>query len=586
MTLPALVAVILYANTLGNAPVYDDRWTLSLLDEVFRMTWWDLLWSPRGLTYTVHRIDDWLWQGWSAGWHLTNLVLHSGVSLLAAYVALRLTSSRRTATLCGLLFAAHPVHVEAVASIAYRKDLLAAGFVLLAVVFWHGSHRLTWRYFAALACVVLGLQAKEVAAIGVVPMLFLSDLLPGAGRKERLAARFLSAIKRSLPVLLLGLLVAVSRTGDLREYFEKAHVQEEILMGAEGYGQVLATSLAAVPKVSELLLFPTTLSVDYPTRLETSLLAWRPIFGALIVACWILLCLLLARRSPVAAFAAAWTLITYLPCSNILPLTHFFVAERYLYTPSFGVCLLAAIAVDRALDFASSRGRGLLQAGVAVGCLVLFLTFAARTVGRNSDWRDSYTIWSSAVRDGVRTARVYNNLGLALFQRGETGAAILEFRRAVRLEPRDSAARLNLANALLISGEFDSAESMFRATLAIAPDSYRAYHGLAVCLSKRGKTVEAVDAELRAIGIHPGYADGHYWLGVLLARQGKLEESLPYLTRSVEIRPDDHDGHKALGEVLLRLGRADEAAVHLEKASRLRPDEADTAPAPGAGPVP
>lgn len=169
------------------------------------------------------------------------------------------------------------------------------------------------------------------------------------------------------------------------------------------------------------------------------------------------------RRAPVASLALAWTLLTSLPSSNILPLTHLFIAERYLYVPSFGVCLLAALLLERSLVLAAEGERpGLLRATLALAAL-LIVAGGVRSALRNQDWRDDESLWSASLRDGVEDGRIQGNLGVALM-----GAGRLEdpshTRRALELHPC-TRWQLPLANALYRSGRLEPAARQCSAVL-------------------------------------------------------------------------------------------------------------------------
>jgi tetratricopeptide (TPR) repeat protein len=384
-------------------------------------------------------------------------------------------------------------------------------------------------------------------------------------------------------LLALGLAAGAFAVANGGGLFERSYLRTAIHPEIEGYDQVLATTAASIPRLAGLLAFPTTLSADHRTPLEAGLGTPRSLAGAALLTSWVVLGAMLSRRNPTAAYAVAWTLITWLPCSNLVPLTHFFVAERYLYLPSFGICLLASIAADHALARAARKDRTLQRAGLMLCCAGLLATFTARTVAHGFAWRDSYSLWSSALRQGARTARVHNNLGTALFERGEWEAAIRELESALRLEPDHSLARLNLANALLASGRYSLAETILRQALTHAPDDARAHYRLAVALSALGRKAEAVEAAERAVGLQPDDPAALHWLGVLLIGEGRLEESLPLLERSIVLRPASHEARLSLGNLLLRLGRPAAAAPHFAEAAKLAPERDRVAPRPPPG---
>jgi hypothetical protein len=141
-----------------------------------------------------------------------------------------------------------------------------------------------------------------------------------------------------------------------------------------------------------------------------------------------------ARSAPVVAFALLWTVAMYLPVSNLLPVSHFFVAERYLYVPSFGICLLLALMLDALAGVQYRTHRGHVWAA-AVACLIV-AAGAARTFHRTLDWRDSLTFWSANVHSVPEaSARANFSLGLALFREERPAEAIPHFERAVKMVP-------------------------------------------------------------------------------------------------------------------------------------------------------
>jgi len=164
----------------------------------------------------------------------------------------------------------------------------------------------------------------------------------------------------------------------------------------------------------------------------------------------------------------AWTLITYLPCSNIIPLTKFSVAERYLYVPSFGVCLLLALALQQGAVTASARGRAWLRRGLVGFSILLVTAGAARSVLRCRDWHDDRRIWSSAIRDGFGTARAHFNLGNALRGKGNLDEAVRAYRNALRSNPGHMKAHLGLAIALEQQQKYHEAIEAYRMGWALA----------------------------------------------------------------------------------------------------------------------
>ena len=485
--LPALAAALVFANTLGGSLVYDDAWKAQIFsgsapsaEHLWRMN--------RGLTHAVHWLDYRLWGDWTPGFHLTNGALHALAAALAAALAFSLSRSRRVGLLCGLLFAVHPVHVEAVASFANRKDILAMIFVALAMIAWRGTNRPLLRYAAALIFFALGLLAKEVAVVGLVAMFFLADLLPEEGDERPLSKRAPEALLRILPFAAGGLLVAwrlgLQASMRLADTFSPVSIRDLTEDQLSSYGQVLANAAAAVPDHLRLLVFPLRLSADYPLSPAMALTSPKALFGLALTALWIGGAIFLARRAPLAGLAMAWPLVMLLPLVNLVPLTTFFVADRYLYVPSFGICLLAAWALDQGLARNPSPAR---RQAVIAAALVLLVAGAARSVARNRDWRDSETLWSSSLRQGISTWRVHSGFATAVAQQGRYEVAIEHFERSLALLPSRVETWRSLAGALQQAGRTGEALAAARTILEHAPHDAYSHYLLATAAFQEGE---------------------------------------------------------------------------------------------------
>ena len=525
---PALLAGLVFANILQNDFVYDDEVRIQRLPDSMPPV--GRILKPRGLTLATQVLDKQLSGTDPYGFHATNLMLHALASGLAAWVAFSLSRSRRVALATGLLFAVHPVHVEAVASFVNRKDVLAMIFVCLALILWRSSRHRRWCWAAAMLCYGLGILAKEVAILALAPMLFLADLLPAGGGPGTSPARLRRAAWRILPLLVSGaaLVLWAMRLGTRR--FKSQVISSVTEQQLHSYGEVLANSAAAVVDHFRLLFLPWNLAADYPLSPGLSWTDSTAVLGLVLVLLWIALARALWSRMPLAAWAMLWPVVMYLPVSNIVPLTIHFVAERYLYVPSFGVCLLFGLAVDRGLEWADRKRSARLRAAVAALALAVIALGSLRSVARNRDWRDPETFWTAELRAGHGTWRGYANLGSALADQGRDREAIPYFRQAKSIWPTSTNIRQRLVQSLVQSGDVDGA--------------------LAECQ-------ELLDKNRR--GVHCGAAP-HYWLATALAERADHGRAIVHFKRSLDIEPWHRVVRQGLIDSLVALDRLDEAA--------------------------
>jgi len=571
MLAPAALAVLVYANTLPNSLVYDDVWLISWL-EGWSSSGTTHLGDRRALSFLVQSGERWLWGDWTPGFRLTSLLLHGLASALAAQLALRLSASPRVGLLCGLLFAVHPVHVEAVASLTNLSDVLAMIFVSLSLIVWVPAQRTPLRQLASLALLALGLYAKPVAAAGATLMLPLVDVLlasPAPGQPRR---PLLRSLLRWAPFVALGLGVSYFYLGGLAAHFSAESIRLRTEGELDSYWRVVATSAASIPELFRLLFFPWLLSFDYPTRVQDGLAAPRALLGLAMISLWLTAAWALARRSPVATFAMLWVVVTYLPCSNLLPLTQFFVAERYLYVPSFGFCLLVAVAVDAAIRALGSERRS-LQILLACAVAAILLAASARTLARNRDWRDSSSLAASALAAGIESRRVHHMLGEAAWKQRDFPKAVSHLSRSLETQPDVAWLRYDLASALVMDGKLDEAARQARIAntlVAPSPKARRSQLTLARVYLKQGMERESAAQLQRLLETAPDHQEARMTLAWLLATSHDPGLRDPEAARSSAEGMRSAGGLCALAAALAEAGDRRRA---LELASRAR-DEA------------
>lgn len=284
--------------------------------------------AVRGLTFML---DYSLWGLDPAGYHLTNVLLHLLGVILFYLLLFQIFHRRRLAFVAAILFGFHPIQTEAVIGIAHRKEMLAMGFLCLAYLAHLRWGDRIWGAGVSLAAYLLALLSKQVAVALPAVLLAQELILPRKGLSR--SRRFL------LPALML-LVPAIFFLLQLQDFRLFGRFQPVDLASAR-YPLILATSLKSVPIYLRLVLFPVHLSVDYDTPLVASWFSPEVLAGGLCLLGLLVLILLLARRKPIFAFGLAWYWLNLFPVLNLIP-ANAFLAERYLYIPSAGICLVLA----------------------------------------------------------------------------------------------------------------------------------------------------------------------------------------------------------------------------------------------------
>ena len=363
----------------------------------------------RPLTIASFALD---WQSGQLVWlHAVNVLWHAAVSVVVAVLARRWSASTAGGLLAGMVFATHPVHVEAVANLVGRAEILAAFFALVSVYTALEYDRLAW----SLAALALGLLSKETAAS--VPALIAAGWFLGVGRRP--------SRRRQLGYLAgwvcLAVVYAVVRWSVLHPYADQVQVAP-VFVGAS-FGATRLTAVGSFADVARLLLFPALLRVDYSpaerTLLATPLDA-RFQLGALCLGLWAtLIVVLYKRRRPAMAFGLAWIGVALLPVANVLFPTGILLAERTLYLPSAGLAIALGAAVG-----------DLRLRPLTIVATVVVLAAGMRTALRVPIWKDSTAVLRSAQQDSPRSYVVPMWTAQDNLAQHDPAAALADFRVA------------------------------------------------------------------------------------------------------------------------------------------------------------
>jgi len=393
----AVCAAVVYLGALWNRFAFDDL-PIVLWNSLFRQpgawrrAFASSYWPPemgggmyRPLTVASYAID---WLVARAAWfHAVNLLWHAGTSVAVAALARRWAGDN-AALAAGLVFAVHPVHVEAVANIAGRAELMAALFAVLAVYAALARDRIGWSALAG----ALALLCKENGA--VVPALIAWGWIVGLARPSRRRVTLYA-----VSWIGVGVLYAIVRESVLRPYAGVFNVAAQFV-GASPL-QIRLTAVSAFADFARLLVFPLHLRVDYSPAERTLVatpLDWRFVLGVLCLLAWAALLVLAWRRGRrVEAFGLGWIGVALLPVANLLYPAGVLVAERTLYLPSVGLALAAGAALGTWVE----RGAAPRRLAWVLGLVVV--TGGVRTALRVPVWRDQLTVVLSELEDSPRS---------------------------------------------------------------------------------------------------------------------------------------------------------------------------------------
>ena len=526
-------------------------------------------WHP--VTWISHMLDVQLF-GMNAGaHHSVNLLLHVANTLLLFGVLRRMTGAVGRSAFVAALFAVHPMHVESVAWVAERKDVLSTFFWLLTMWAYYFYTRAPQprRYALVIVCFALGLMSKPML-VTLPFVLLLLDLWP----LRRPLAR--SLVLEKLPLVALS--IASSAVTVLVQRQGGAVVRLDLIP----LSTRVANALVAYARYIEKMLWPMDLAAMYPiprTLPDPGLLAAAVaiLLGITIVA------IKLVHQRPYLLVGWLWFLGTLVPVIGIVQVGVQSMADRYSYVPLVGLFIMVAWGVpDNIASWPRARMASQIAAAVLVGACTMVTMHQVRY------WSSSRALWQHAVdatrdnyfaqaslgyvlwkeghadeaiprfQESLRIrpdfAEAHNNLGVALAGRGELRDAMLEFSEAVRINPEFKAARDNLAatNAKLTT--LDTGLTHYVDAVRAKPNDLAARNELGAALAAQGRIDDAIEQFRAAINIDPNQPDVHFNLGAMLEQKGRTSEAIEQFRIALRLNPGHVPARDALDRITSRRG--------------------------------
>lgn len=495
--------------------------------------------------------------------HLVNIGFHSINALLLLSVLCVLTGSLWRSAAVAALFALHPLHVEPVAWISQRRELLSTTFFLLVLALYNSYARTRVRTTFGLLVVVyaLGLMAKPMLMTTPL-LLLLLDAWPldrmrvGSGPRRD---AIVSLVREKLPLFLLAVtaaLVALYAQHQAGALVSQASLPTEL--------RVFNAALSAGKYLMKTV-WPFDLAVFYPYPAGPFSNTGALLSLAALAAISILVAFL-RLRYPFAAVGWCWFLLSLLPVIGFVQIGSQALADRYTYLPLTGLFIAASWSLPSAKTRRGTASFLLPLFGI-LGCGLL----GAASFSQVRYWRESRTLFSHALEVTRDNALAENNLAAALSDEGNLKQAIIHYRQALQIVPAFAQAHSGLGAALALQGNSDEALEHLRLACQLEPDRAESHLNLAKLFAERGSHDAALRHFRIAVSLAPESPEGHFNLGTFLAARGRYAEAQASLSEAVRRNPDDAGAHNNLAYVLSQLARREEAIVHYREALRLNP---------------
>lgn len=491
-------------------------------------------WHP--VTWLSHMLDVQLFGLNPGAHHWTSVVFHMANVLLLFMVLQLMTGNIWRSGFVAALFAIHPLHVQSVAWIAERKDLLSTFFGLLAI--WRYIRYVQWptigRFMPVLLFFILSLMAKPMM-VTLPFVLLLLDYWP----LERFRFGFnpevshhsqRSAFKAALMLEKIPLLVVSVASCIVTVYAQQTG-------GAVGSSVAypfhvrMANALVSYASYIGQMIWPSNLAVFYPY--PGGLPGWRIIVAGILLAGITCLAIRFVKSKPWLMVGWLWFLGTLVPVIGLVQVGTQAMADRYTYVPLIGLFIILAWGGPDLLKRFRYQKVGL---AVITGLVTITLTIVSW--GQVKTWQSSVTLFERALAVTKNNFVAHNNLGHYRLKEGRLTEAINHFTKAVEINPKFELAHLNLGVALSRQGKIDEAIRSYTRALQVKPDFVVAYNNLGNALYRQGKYQKAISNYLQAMQIDPNYEEAYNGIGAVLIRLGEIEKAVVFFKKALQINPD------------------------------------------------
>jgi len=541
------------------------------------------------------------------GYHLLNVLLHLLVIYLY-HLTCKNYVNAKISFVASLLFAIHPIHTEAVTGAVGRAELLSSIFFLLALLSYSKACTLqNHKWFILLTAIMAScaMLSKEIGitvlGLCVVHELciihnFHKTIFNLVAEKElyyrivKCRPSFNQSLVR-LGGLLLTLVVLLSfrihlLQGSSLPVFTKFDNPASL---AEALPKIL--TYAYLPCLNLwLLLCPSNLCCDWTMGTVPLLSSLADIRVLAIIAVSIMILHLIHvifkscdKHAKQIIIATSWMIIPYIPASNLFFPVGFVIAERILYIPSMGFCLLVSLGFYKLYNQCKkSNVRNLF-----VACyLILLFAHSLKTITRNSDWHDELSIFLSGLKVNSKNAKLYNNVGHALENQKKYTDALILFKEAANVQPDDIGAHINIGRSLNALEKFNEAETAYRSAkrllpraspgkklvARIAPNSLNLFLNLGNLVARNESRLEEADTLYKqAIAMRSDYIQAYINRGDVLLRMNKTEDALDIYKQALKYDNNNADIHYNLGVVALEQGNPNLGLAYLNKALEIEP---------------
>jgi tetratricopeptide (TPR) repeat protein len=594
----AVLAFLIYSGTLNNSFMWDDR-KVVLEDRYIK----DLKFIPRlfSLEYTRNplrigqneyrplakvslAVDHSLWRNNPVGYHLTNIILHIFNTILVFFTAILLFRlyppaeganqnyfdlTYISAFLGALLFASHPATAETVNWVKNRAELLSIFFCLISLMLFirhllvSSGYLKRLYYVSSVLMFIFSFLSKESGLS--LPFLLAGTLIliPGYRGIKKIIMKTALFFILALLFLSAKLTLFNSTAPSLYpDHFYPLYTRALIIL--KSFWQYL-----------HILLLPLKLNAERLFLVPGSFFTKEVLTGIFSMAFVIFLFTRFSKKNRNIAFPLLWLFFAIFSVSNIIFIENRPIAEQRLYFACVPFCLFLSFSMSYFFSRQTEQVKKRLIFITVCG-LALCLAYVSVTLKRNNVWKDPYTFWTETVRSAPFSPRANNNLGNALYARGDFTTAVYHHKKTIKLDPLNHKAYANLGIALAALGKNDHALALLKKAAQMFPYDPETFNNLGVAYSSAGDDKKAVRAYKKAISLNPDHARAYHNMGTLYGMNDETGKAMEYLTKAAELDPYSSGTHNNTGNLHFMNNDIEKAIEAYQKALFYHPRHYNT----------
>ncbi len=539
-----IVSFIVYANTLRNEFVWDDKRFIIQDSEIkdlgniksFFTKDYQGLYRP--LRTFFYALSYQLWKEKPFWYHLQSIFIHIINSILVYYIFLHILKKMRLSLLSALLFVTHPIHTESISFITASFDQIAIIFLLLSLLLYIKNKNVGSIIFYLFA--VLSSEIAIILPFMIILYDFTFKLKPN---KENIKKK----IKKYVPYFIIFILFLF-----IRFFLIKVVGRVDLEELGWSYSLRLLNMSKVIVKYILLLLWPLNLSVKHQVLISTSVFDSSLFIPIILLILLIFLSIKVYNYSKIVFFSIWFFFISLLPVSNIIPIQRL-ITEAYLYLPSIGFVLFLGYIINRInyLKIQKINKKNIKIISLAI-FIFLIIGYSFITIKRNTDWKDELTLWEKTVKTNPNSAIAYNNLGLVYQEKGEFKKAGMAFLKSIEINPNRAVTYFNLGVLYGRLNMVNESAIAYKKSIEVDPKLVEAYINLGIIYDSQGLFEEAYSEYVKAININPNNFEAYVNLGNHFDRVKEYDRAVESYNKAISINPNNEVVHYNLGVVYLK----------------------------------